>query len=110
LANKIFKNISLYADTETRDTKYQKNCIKRIYNDIYEIKEKLESRRFFSKSQIDERLKEQENLCGICNLEIKSFQSYEGDHIVPYSNGGQTTMENLRVVHQTCHRGIPNLA
>lgn len=104
LGRKIFNNISTYAETEARDQKYQKNCIRKIYNDLLAIKNHYENRRLFPKDMIEQKLKEQRSICPLCDDSIQSFQSFEGDHIIPFCQGGATIYENLRVVHSVCHR------
>lgn len=49
-------------------------------------------------------------LCGKCNETVNWYDS-EIDHITPYAVGGQTSLENARLVHKACHaRGINALA
>ena len=60
--------------------------------------------RLFSAEQIQTKLKEQNNNCVLCTKPIKGKQKFEGDHIIPWANGGKTVMENLQVVHAVCHR------
>jgi len=60
--------------------------------------------RLFTKAQIQQKMEEQKSMCGICASEIYDHQTYEGDHVVPWSKGGTTTIENLMVVHRGCNR------
>lgn len=106
LVKGIFVNISAYAGTESRDQKYQKNCLLHLYRDLLDIHRQMETRRCFSKQEIEEKRKEQGNKCAMCFQPMEPFQRVEGDHILPFGNGGLTTMENLRVVHYTCHHGV----
>ena len=39
--------------------------------------------------------------CAICKIEL--VDGYECDHLVPYSKGGQTTLENLQALCPNCH-------
>jgi 5-methylcytosine-specific restriction endonuclease McrA len=66
--------------------------------------EKNNDRRFFTKEMIDEKLKEQEGRCPLCNETITENQKYEADHILPWTNGGKTEKVNLQVLHQRCHK------
>ncbi len=59
--------------------------------------------RLFSPKMIKDKLEEQKYECSLCEKEIKD-DNYEGDHIKSWSSGGDTTYENLQVVHQTCHK------
>ena len=60
--------------------------------------------RCFPAKMIQQRLSEQEGKCGICHLPILERDRYEGDHILPWSQKGRTVIENLQVVHRSCHR------
>ena len=39
--------------------------------------------------------------CAICGSDLAG--GYECDHLVPYSKGGQTTLENLQALCLDCH-------
>lgn len=43
--------------------------------------------------------------CQICGRSAQDDVTLELDHIIPYSQGGKTTPENLRVLCQECNRG-----
>ena len=60
--------------------------------------------RFLSKKMKEQKLIEQDGLCLKCNLPITEKDKYEGDHIIPWSQKGNTVMENLQVLHESCHR------
>jgi len=58
-------------------------------------------RRFASKRQRVQVFILQDGLCSICGGELgKSFQV---DHLVPYSRGGETELWNLQALCQFCH-------
>lgn len=40
--------------------------------------------------------------CAICGEELT--KSYQVDHIVPFSAGGKTTLENLQALCLNCHK------
>lgn len=42
--------------------------------------------------------------CGLCNKRIEPGEEVEVDHKTPWSLGGETTRDNLWVVHRTCNR------
>lgn len=42
-------------------------------------------------------------ICQECNGPVKDDE-VEFDHLIPYSKGGRSTVENLRVVHRACNR------
>lgn len=60
--------------------------------------------RLFDKKEIERKLKEQDFLCAICEEIIKETDKFDGDHILPWTNGGKTSYDNLQVVHRRCHR------
>ena len=53
---------------------------------------------------IKEKLELQKNICPKCSKEIISTDDYDGDHIIPWTTGGSTTIENLQVLHKRCHQ------
>ena len=58
----------------------------------------------------DKKLKEQKwaeskrHVCAVCNNEILTFDDAEADHIVPFVQGGHTTLDNLQLVHSVCNK------
>ena len=60
--------------------------------------------RFFPKKMIKEKLKLQNDICPKCSKTIKERQEYEGDHIIAWTAGGKTVIENLQVLHKRCHQ------
>ena len=82
---------------------------------IETIKEKLDeegitsikdSRRNFTKEQKQQVLALQNSGCGCCGTKLnpKNTSSYEGDHIIPHSEGGKTQIENCEVLCLSCHQ------
>lgn len=63
-----------------------------------------DTRRKFSSEMIEQRLKEQNGMCNYCKKSILRNQPYEGDHIVPWSQGGKTEYENLQILHRRCNK------
>lgn len=47
-------------------------------------------------------------MCAICGNRILAFEDCEVDHIVPFSRGGATTIENAQLAHRTCNRSKSN--
>jgi len=85
---------------KNRNSTFQKNLIQQIDLIINSLYEKNNDKRLFSKIDIANKLKEQNNVCCHCNT---SKQNYEGDHIIPWSKNGKTIYENLQVLCKDCH-------
>lgn len=43
-------------------------------------------------------------ICPYCNQQILSIDDAEVDHIIPYSKGGDTIIENAQLLHRHCNR------
>jgi len=67
--------------------------------------------RLFTKKQKKAKLKEQKGLCAACDQKILAHHLFDGDHVMEWSAGGLTSMENLQILHRTCHQakiaGLP---
>ncbi len=86
--------------TFSRNGNFQKKLIEFIDNIIDETLNKMNDKRLFTKVDIARKLVEQGNVCNICK---ESKEKYEGDHITPWSKGGNTVYENLQVLCKHCH-------
>jgi hypothetical protein len=42
--------------------------------------------------------------CKLCGNRIMAIEDAEVDHIIPYSKGGPTTIENAQIAHRYCNR------
>ncbi len=69
----------------------------------------LDSKRLFDDDQKKEIWNRDNGMCRICGDEVTHPEDAEYDHHpVPHRDGGQTTVENGRLVHAVCHpRGRP---
>lgn len=65
--------------------------------------ELVQPRRFTKKVQ-RAALAAQGGLCLGCKGPILKDQLFEGDHVLPWSEGGETTPENLQILHRHCHQ------
>jgi hypothetical protein len=72
-----------YDITNGRNCSFQIKLINTIDAILYNVLEKNNDRRFFPKDMIDEKLKEQEGRCPLCDEVITENQKYEADHILP---------------------------
>jgi hypothetical protein len=90
---------------KNRNALFQKKLIEKIDSIIEtELKNDENSTRFFPKKMIKEKLKLQNHICPKCSKVIKEEHEFEADHVVPWTAGGKTVIENLQVLHKRCHQ------
>jgi hypothetical protein len=80
---------------------------RKLLKDIDELVKKyaaMKTKRLFPKEWIEQKLLEQDRICPLCKKKILENQSYQGDHIVKYGEGGETIYENLQVTHSRCNQ------
>lgn len=109
-----FSDILYQNDEKDEDEKYryanrngdfQTKLVAQIDLIICSVMDDSKGPRLFSREMIDEKLKnDQQGKCAICQKPITSKHRYEGDHILSWTNGGKTEIENLQVVHHRCHK------
>lgn len=58
--------------------------------------------------EIKKELFENDSTCKICNQQIQMIDDSEVDHILAYSKGGKTTIENAQITHRFCNRSKSN--
>ena len=87
----------------SRNASFQKALVKEIDSKFKDLSEKYSEKRLFSPADKQKKLKEQNFKCSICNETILEHQRSAGDHIVEFCRGGNTTYENLQIVHKLCH-------
>ena len=84
--------------------------IMHIYNIIADIVGKAgagKTKRTFS-NETKEQLWHDGYICPYCNQQILSIDDAEVDHVVAYSNGGETVIENAQLLHRHCNREKSN--
>lgn len=64
--------------------------------------EKYLSIRAFTEAQKMRAYERQQHKCVSCNQEF-AYEEMEGDHIIPWSQGGHTTDDNLQMLCQKCN-------
>lgn len=102
--NKIFiSDIQQTLECSSRNASFQRKLMSYIDSTIDDVynKNAPENRRFFTKTEQLTKLEEQGNVCNKCK---KAKEKYESDHIVEWSKGGLTIMENLQVLCVSCHQ------
>lgn len=66
------------------------------------IKDHTPEQRFFPWS-IKEQLFKKRKTCAICNNQILDIDDAHVDHILPFSRGGKTTLDNAQLTHRYCN-------
>lgn len=74
-----------------------------LINDALAEDPQLDSKRLFDAS-IKEQLFYPGCKCKMCNNTILSIDDCEVDHIIPYDQGGTTSIENAQLLHRHCNR------
>lgn len=105
--NEIKKNNLTYQDYTYAATGSKNRVIGRIMM-IYQLIENIigntnSSQRLYSKSTKEE-LWYEGYVCPYCNQQILSIDDAEVDHIIPYSKGGNTVIDNAQLLHRHCNR------
>ncbi len=88
-----------YAATGSKDRLFGR--IEKIYNCLKSLlgaDAMTPEQRLFDKN-IKAKLWEKSHTCAICGNEILDFNDAEVDHKVPYSKGGEMTIENAQLAH-----------
>jgi len=106
LKNKILDidDIERTLDCKSRNAIFQKKLINFIDEiiDKHYNKDDTNNNRLFSKKMINEKLKEQDYKCNVCNCDLTNIL-YDGDHIKKWCNGGKTEISNLQILCKPCH-------
>ena len=76
---------------------------KGIYEYLIDGKEKHLSIRLFSNKMKREAYERQKGICPKCGGHF-DIDEMEGDHIIPWSEGGKTTAENCQMLCKNCNR------
>lgn len=71
------------------------------------IGEQQNVNRLFSYS-VKKQLVESDPTCSICKQQILSIDDAEVDHIMPFSEGGETVLSNAQLTHRYCNRSKNN--
>ncbi len=107
--NEIKKNNATYQDYTYAATGSKNRVVGRImmvYNIIAQIVGKASDggvARTFS-NEVKEQLWHDGYICPYCNQTILSIEDAEVDHILAFSNGGETDISNAQLLHRHCNR------
>lgn len=74
-----------------------------IYPYLFNRQEKHLNLRAFTDNQKRKKYEEQGGICPICQNHF-DYKEMEGDHILPWSKGGKTNLENLQMLCKNCNR------
>ncbi len=75
---------------------------KGIYYYLFDRKESHLSLREFDEKMKRKAYERQDGVCPLCKKRFE-FSEMEGDHIIPWSKGGKTVMENLQMLCRLCN-------
>ena len=73
-----------------------------LFNDI--IGNNNAQRRVFSADEKTELWNNGNHVCAYCNQKILDINDAEVDHVIAYSQGGETVIENAQLLHRHCNR------
>lgn len=93
-----------YAATGSKDRVIGRIML--IYNTIKGIVGKnanMTEARFFTQVE-KEKLWKEGCICSYCNQRILSIEDAEVDHVLAFSKGGKTTLDNAQLLHRHCNR------
>ncbi len=76
---------------------------KGVYQYLFTEEEKYLNLRQFSEKEKTAQYEKQNGKCPICGKQFK-YEEMEGDHIVPWHDGGKTVPENLQMLCKHCNR------
>ena len=87
------------------DVTSKKGVFEYVLSGMRTDKERLLSIRCFSDKDKRTAYERQKGICPICN-ERHDIKEMQADHIVEWSNGGKTTLDNIQMVCHACHKKL----
>ena len=84
------------------DVTKKQGIIPYVLSDKTPTDEKHLSIRAFTESQKMQAYEKQKGICKHCGLHF-SYENMQGDHILPWSQGGHTTIDNLQMLCRNCN-------
>ena len=82
-------------------------CKKGVYEYVLSkgVAERCLSVRAFTEKDKRTKYEQQNHICPICGKE-HPFENMDGDHILEWSKGGRTILDNLQMVCKSCHKEL----
>ena len=90
------------------DVNSKKGIYEYVLSNCSKDKERHLSIRKFSDKDKRTAYERQNGICPICG-EYHTIDEMEGDHIIPWSKGGKTTIDNLQMLCKKCNREKGNI-
>lgn len=101
--NELERQISaLMADEDITNLK---GVYEYVLSNCSKEKERCLSIRAFSEKDKRKKYEMQSHICPVCGEEYE-FEEMDGDHILEWSKGGRTILENLQMVCKGCHKEL----
>lgn len=104
--NNSYNSNTLEADMKTLlmddDVTKKSGIIPYVLSDRTKYDEKTLSIRAFTDSEKRAAYEKQKHICPICRKEYK-YEEMQGDHIIPWSQGGHTKPDNLQMLCRKCN-------
>ncbi|MVX66476.1 DUF262 domain-containing protein [Clostridium chromiireducens] len=92
---------------DPKGVKYTLDKIEKVIKDA--IGDNCDTRmRNFPKEWREILFDKQEGICGICSQKILNINNAEIDHIIPFSQGGDSALSNAQLTHMHCNRSKNN--
>lgn len=104
--NKTFDLLAKQFGCSQANVRYQNRLLDMINRDIQDIVTDRDDPRAFTPTQKELKLAEQGGKCTWCSEPIVHGQKRDAHHIIPYRDGGKTTLDNLAVLHEECHKDL----
>lgn len=100
-----FKTNSFIELTKSQSSNYKNVSLRAtlLSEAISNLIIELDPKRNFTQKEKEELYKIS-NICAICNNVIDDIKDANVDHIIPWSKGGKTTLENAQLTHEFCNK------